>query len=1113
MKSTEKSLVYAGVLLLGLMGCFDTARAQNNTLTANPTQLTFNTQQGVTPTPQTVLVSYSGGAASVTVSTFSNNNWLVATPSSGTTPLSVSISIGPGAPTTGSDVGFINVTGPGPTFLTIAVTLNTNSSGASSPLTASPNSLSFNFPANSTIPSSQPVTVSSNNAGVTTFTATAVTNGGGNWLTVSPQAGNLPGSFQATVNPASLGAGTFNGAIAINAPGTTGISLPVLVTVAGTPALDVSPAQLSFAFQLSAGAPAAQTLTLTSSTGSNISFSAAPKTSTCGNNWLVVSPTQGATPGTLSVQINTSGLTAGPCSGEIDISAPNASNPAVTVAVNLLVSTNPLLLVPSSGPTFNYQIGSTIPAAQNVQITSSSTALNFTVAAAPVSGGPNFLVVTPTSGTTPQAVNLAINAAIVGSLGPGTYSENVTITSAGAGNSPQSFPVTLVVASNAVLNATVSSLNFNYQVGKAVPTNQTFTVSSTGAPLNYQVAANTTSCSGFLAATPANGSTFGSQNQVVVSVNTAGLTTSQSCSGNVTLNVPGSGTPPLVIPVTLNVSTTALLNVGQSGITVSTVVGAASSVQQVSVTSTDTSAPLPFTATAATNPIGLTWLSVAPNSGNTPNNLQVTINPINLGVGSYTGTITVSSTAPNVPAQTINVTLNIVASSATATPTSLTFTESVGGAAPPSQAVQIGGVPAGATIGVISTMLNGSGWLTATAAATTVTVTANGTLLPQGSYAGVVTVIVPGAGNSPLYVPVTLNVGAAPTLAVSPATVNFTAQFGSTTASSQTVQVTSTGGSIPFTAAFAAKTGGAFVTVTPASGNTTGTLTLALNTAVVSSLAAGTYSGTVTVSSPNIAGGNQTVTVNLTVLPAATPIIQSLSNGASLQPVSSVSPGEIITFKGLNLGPATPPEGIQWQKTAGGTVPTTLGGVTVTFNNVAAPLLYVSETQINAIVPYEMGSFSTATVVVQFSGSTSANFQVQIVPTAPAIFSLSQGGSGQGAILNQDFSVNGDAKPAAKGSIVQIFATGEGSLVPAGATGCITGAVPPFAAPVAKPVTVTIGGQSADISYAGEAPTLVCGALQVNAKVPANIGSGPQSMVLTVGTNTNTGQSITVTVQ
>src|SRR5262249_7308743 len=155
----------------------------------------------------------------------------------------------------------------------------------------------------------------------------------------------------------------------------------------------------------------------------------------------------------------------------------------------------------------------------------------------------------------------------------------------------------------------------------------------------------------FLSATPATGNTFGTQNQVVVSVSTTGLTTSQVCNGTITLTVPGSNAPPLVIPVTTNVSTTPLLNLGQSGINVTALAGSGPIQQQVSVPSTDTA--LQFTATAATNPPGLTWLSVTPNSGNTPNNLQITINPANLAVGTYTGTITVSSTAQNVPAQTI----------------------------------------------------------------------------------------------------------------------------------------------------------------------------------------------------------------------------------------------------------------------------------------------------------------------------------------------------------------------------------------------------------------------------------------------------------------------------
>jgi len=1108
-KILEK-LPFRTVFLTGaLLCCFDTAHAQNATLTATPPQLTFNTQNGVSG-PQTVLLSSSISPVSLSVSAYSDNNWLLVTPKSGPSPLSIQVSIGDGTPATGTDVGFINVFGPGGSTVTIPVTLNVNSSGTTS-LSATPNALSFNFGAGSTVPISKTVTVSSNTASITAFTAAPIMDNGGTWLSIFPTSGNLPGSFQVTVNPSALsGSGMFNGAIAINPPGTTGLSLPVLVTIAGTPALTATPAQLSFAFQIGHGVPASQNLMLTSSTGENLSFSATAKTSSCAGDWLVVSPTQGATPSTLSVEINTSGLTAGPCSGEIDISAPGASNPSTVVNVSLLASTNPLLLVPTTGPTFNYQIGGTVPASQNVQITSSSSALNFTASAAPANNGPDFLGVSPLSGATPEALNLAVNAAVVATLGPGTYVENVTVTSTGAGNSPQMFPVTLEVTSNSVLTATVPSLNFNFQVGQSAPPSQTFTVSTTGAPLDYQVAALTTNCSGFLSATPANGITYGNQNQVVVSVSTTGLTTSQVCNGSINLTVPGSTNAPLVIPVTMNVSTTALLNVGQSAIAVTALTGAGPTQQIVSVTSTDTGTPLPFTAVAATNPTGLTWLAVTPNNGNTPNNLQITTNPANLGVGTYTGTVTVSSTAPNVPAQTIYVTLTLVSSNVGFTPaTGASFTETVGGPAPASQVVQINGVPAGATIGVVSTTLNGSGWLNATAAGSTVTVSANGTQLPQGSYAGIVTVIVPGAGNSPLYVPVTLTVGAAPALVVSSSTVNLSAQLGTTISGSQMVNVTSSGANVPFTAAFVPGTGGAFATVTPASGNTPGTLTIALNPAVITTLTAGNYKGTVTVSSPNIANGSQTITVNLALTAAATPAITSLENAASLQPTNMVSPGEIISIFGNNLGPTT---AANLTLTSAGTVPTNLGGVTVMFNSVAAPIIYASATQVNAIVPYEMGSVTTANVTVAFEGSTSANLQVQIVPTEPAIFSLSMTGSGQGAILNQDSTVNGASNAAIEGSVVQIYGTGEGLIVPAGTTGCVTSTTAPYPVPVAKPISVTIGGQPATINYSGEAPGLVCGVIQINAVIPLNVSAGAQPIVLTIGSATNTSQNITVAV-
>ena len=1105
--------------LLGLIAaslcCLDTAMAQTDTVVATPQQLTFNSQTGVTTQPQTILLSSASGGQTVSITAHSDTNWLTVTPSAGATPLVLEVSIAAGAPTSGVDVGFINVANSsGAGILSIPVTLNANSSGVPSPISANPNSLSFVFAPGSTLAQSQGVSLSSSSTTITNYTATAITNSGTPWLSVSPSAGTLPGNLQVTVNPVGLTAGTFDAAVAVNAPGTNGISIPVLVTIQGVPSLNVSPAQLSFGYQLGTTAPAAQTLTLSSSTGANVPFTATTQTTSCGN-WIVLSQNSGATPSTLSVQVNTSDLAAGTCGGQINISAPGASNPTVTVPVSLLVSTLPLIQAPSTSVAFTYQIGGAVPASQTAPITSSTSGVAIAASAAPASGQPDFLEVSPAIGTTPQSLILTVNPTVLATLGPGTYMETVTITGTGTGNSPQTFDVMLTVSSNPTLIGSVQSLNFNYQIGQTVPSNQTVTITSSGAPLNYQVGVSATSCPGFLAATPSNGSTYGGQNQVVVSVNTKNLG-AQVCSGDVTLTVPGSTAAPLVIPVTLDVSSTTLLSVSQSAIAMTAMVGTTTaSTQTISLTSTD-GIPLPFTATAATNPAGLTWLSVAPNSGTTPSNLVVTISPANLGVGVYTGAITVSSSTANVPAQTISVTLAVVGGIAMASPTTLTFTQAAGGPAPDTQSVQIAGVPAGTTIGAVATVFSGASWLTATTAGSTVTVSVNGSQLAQGTYSGVVTVIVPGAGASPLYIPVMLDVTAATssiTLSTSAASFNISA--GSTSVpTSQMVQVTSTtsGVSAPFTASFVPSTGGNFLTVTPTSGSTPATITLAVNATVASALAAGTYTGDVQVSSGT--GAVQSVKVTLLVSPAGTPVVFSVNSAASLT-TGAVSPGEIVTIFGSGIGPASPTTGTSFAPTSTGTVPTTLANVSVTFNGVAAPLIFVASNQINLIVPYEVAAQvgQSVPLIVTNNGTASASTNVQVVATAPAIFSLSENGSGQGAILNQNASINGTSNPAAPGSIISIYATGEGQIVPAGATGCITGGTLPLPAP-AGTVSLTIGGQAVtNIEYAGEAPDSVCGLLQINATIPSNVAAGAQPVVLTIGAATNTGQNVTVAVQ
>jgi uncharacterized protein (TIGR03437 family) len=123
---------------------------------------------------------------------------------------------------------------------------------------------------------------------------------------------------------------------------------------------------------------------------------------------------------------------------------------------------------------------------------------------------------------------------------------------------------------------------------------------------------------------------------------------------------------------------------------------------------------------------------------------------------------------------------------------------------------------------------------------------------------------------------------------------------------------------------------------------------------------------------------------------------------------------------------------------------------------------------------------------------------VNLAPTAPAIFASGQNGSGQGAILNQDLSVNSSNNPAARGSVIAIYGTGEGQTLPAGITGSVTSTTPNFPSFVA-PVTVTVGGQPAQVVYSGEAPGLVAGVFQVNVFVPNNVATGNQPVQVSIG--------------
>jgi uncharacterized protein (TIGR03437 family) len=244
-------------------------------------------------------------------------------------------------------------------------------------------------------------------------------------------------------------------------------------------------------------------------------------------------------------------------------------------------------------------------------------------------------------------------------------------------------------------------------------------------------------------------------------------------------------------------------------------------------------------------------------------------------------------------------------------------------------------------------------------------------------------------------------------------------------------------------------------------------------------------------------------------MPVPQPVVTAVTGGASYD-TKAVAPGEIVAIWGTGLGPSA---GANLTLDSNGLVETSLGATQVFINGNPAPLIFAGAGQVNAVVPYEVASASTANVVVVYQGNASAPFAIPIAATRPGIFTHSGGGTGQGAILNQDLSVNGALSPAARGSWISIYATGEGITTPPGVDGRVSSYK---GTPLPKPqaaCSVTIGGQTANVNYCGEAPDFVGGVLQVNAQVPESISPG-SAVTLTIAVGGVASQAnVTIAVQ
>jgi uncharacterized protein (TIGR03437 family) len=183
---------------------------------------------------------------------------------------------------------------------------------------------------------------------------------------------------------------------------------------------------------------------------------------------------------------------------------------------------------------------------------------------------------------------------------------------------------------------------------------------------------------------------------------------------------------------------------------------------------------------------------------------------------------------------------------------------------------------------------------------------------------------------------------------------------------------------------------------------------------------------------------------------------------------------------------------------AAGFVPQTLEATEVLFDGRPSPILLTSTFQLNVQVPYEVSGQADTELQVRYRGVPSNRIRIGVVKAAPELYAR-LGILGDAAAINEDGSVNGPSNPAARGSILTLFASGTGITAPAIATGAAAQA--PYPAP-AIALTLTLAGQPAETVFAGAAPGLV-GVLQVNARVPADAAIAPvirrAAVILKVG--------------
>ena len=236
---------------------------------------------------------------------------------------------------------------------------------------------------------------------------------------------------------------------------------------------------------------------------------------------------------------------------------------------------------------------------------------------------------------------------------------------------------------------------------------------------------------------------------------------------------------------------------------------------------------------------------------------------------------------------------------------------------------------------------------------------------------------------------------------------------------------------------------------------------------------------------------------------SAAPVVaaNSITDGAGFT-VNDLAPGSIVSIFGTGLA------GAVLQAPAESALPTRLFDAEVAFNNVSAPLYYVSPTQIDAQVPLELTP-GPVTVQVIRNLAASGSQTLNLLPAAPEILSANEQGTGSGLVFHAaDSSLVTTASPATAGETIVIYCTGLGAFNSLLKSGQLAPTPPPS---TTKTPQVTIGGATATVTQSSAAPGYV-GVYQVGVQVPAGSQKG-NSVTVTLAVGSATSNAVTIAIQ